>query len=170
MNTGMDALADLPGPEDFDALLAREELRRGRTGELLSIAMIDVDGLRRINRELGAGTGTDVLRMCAATLRSTLRAVDEIARVGPDEFAVLLHGTDSRNANIWADRFEDHLAALSFEHAFGPVTCSIGIADTQHAPSLMDAAAKAHRRMEVTQTMRKLRRAREGGAEPTGSA
>jgi diguanylate cyclase (GGDEF)-like protein len=166
MNTPMDPLADLPGPEDFDALLAREELRRGRTGELLSIAMIDVDGLRRINRELGAGTGTDALRMCAATLRSTLRAVDEIARVGPDEFAVLLHGTDSKNANIWADRFEDDLAAVSFEHPFGPVTCSIGIADTQHEASLMDAAAKAHRRMEVTQTMRKLRRARESGGDP----
>jgi diguanylate cyclase (GGDEF)-like protein len=166
MNTGMDPLADLPGPEDFDALLAREELRRGRTGELLSIAMIDVDGLRRINRELGAGTGTDVLRMCAATLRSTLRAVDEIARIGPDEFGVLLHGTDSRSTNIWADRFEDELAAISFEHAFGPVTCSIGIADTSNEPSLLDAAAKAHRRMEVTQTMRKLRRAREGGGEP----
>jgi diguanylate cyclase (GGDEF)-like protein len=165
MNREMDPLADLPGPEDFDALLAREELRRGRTAELLTIAMIDVDGLRRVNRELGAGTGTDVLRMCAATLRSTLRAVDEIARVGPDEFGVLLHGTDSRSANIWADRFEDELAAISFEHSFGPVTCSIGIADTANEPSLLDAAAKAHRRMEVTQTMRKLRRARESGGE-----
>jgi diguanylate cyclase (GGDEF)-like protein len=162
----MDALADLPGPEDFDALIAREELRRGRTGELLCVAMIDVDGLRRINRELGAGTGTDALRMCATTLRATLRAVDEIARVGPDEFAVLLHGTDSRSANIWADRFEDDLAALSFEHPFGPLTCSIGVADTANHASLMDAAAKAHRRMEVTQTMRKLRRARESGGEP----
>jgi diguanylate cyclase (GGDEF)-like protein len=166
MNTRMDPLADLPGPEDFEALLAREELRRGRTGELMSIAMIDVDGLRRINREHGAGTGTDALRMCVATLRSTLRAVDEIARVGPDEFGALLHGTESRSANIWADRFEDELAALSFEHAFGPLTCSIGISDTSNEVSLMDAASKAHRRMEVTQTMRKLRRARESGGEP----
>jgi diguanylate cyclase (GGDEF)-like protein len=166
MNRGMDPLADLPGPEDFAALLAREELRRGRTGELLSIAMIDVDGLRRVNREHGAGAGSDVLRMCVKTLRATLRAVDDIARVGPDEFAVLLHGTDSKSANIWADRFEDELAALSFEHAAGPVTCSIGIADTTNEPSLMDASAKAHRRMEVTQTMRKLRRSREGGGDP----
>ena len=64
-----------------------------------------------------------------------------------------------------AGTVEDDLAAVSFEHAFGPITCSIGIADTQHEASLMDAAAKAHRRMEVTQTMRKLRRAREGGGE-----
>jgi diguanylate cyclase (GGDEF)-like protein len=162
----VDPLADLPGTDDFDALLAREELRRGRTGETIALAMVDIDGLRRVNRHHGAGAGTEVLRMCAATLRSTLRAVDEIARTGPDEFAVMLHGTDARNANIWADRFEDELAAVSFEHVAGPVTCSIGIADTAGDLTLMQVAAKAHRRMEVTQTMRKLRRAREGGTGP----
>jgi hypothetical protein len=50
------------------------------------------------------------------------------------------------------------------------VTCSIGISDTSNGSNLMEAAAKAHRRMEVTRTMRKLRRARGGGAEPTGPA
>jgi diguanylate cyclase (GGDEF)-like protein len=166
----MDPLAELPGAEDFDALLAREELRRGRTGELLAVAMIDVDGLRRVNREHGAGAGTEVLRMTVTTLRSSLRAVDDIARVGPDEFAVLLHGTGARSAAVWADRFEDELAAVSFEHVAGPVTCSIGIADTAGDLTLMQATAKAHRRMEVIQTMRKLQRHREGGTEPPGPA
>jgi diguanylate cyclase (GGDEF)-like protein len=137
---------------------------------MLSVAMIDVDGVRRVNREHGAGAGSEMLRMCVTTMRQTLRAIDDVARVGPDEFAVLLHATDSRSANVWADRFEDELAAVSFEHVAGPVTCSIGIADISNHPTLMAAAAKAHRRMEVTQTMRKLRRAREGGTEPTGPA
>jgi diguanylate cyclase (GGDEF)-like protein len=167
MMEGMDPLADLPGADDFQALIAREELRRGRTGELLTVAMLDVDGLRRVNRDHGAAAGSELLRLCVATLRSTLRAVDEFARTGPDEFAVLLHATSSRQANIWADRFEDDLAAATFEHPAGLVTCSIGIADTSDE-SLLEAAAKAHRRMEVIQTMRKLRRTREGGAEPTG--
>jgi diguanylate cyclase (GGDEF)-like protein len=170
MNTRMDPLADLLSADSFDALIAREELRRGRTGEMLSVAMIDVDGVRRVNREHGAGAGSEMLRMCVTTMRQTLRAIDDVARVGPDEFAVLLHATDSRSANVWADRFEDELAAVSFEHVAGPVTCSIGIADISNHPTLMAAAAKAHRRMEVTQTMRKLRRAREGGTEPTGPA
>ena len=170
MSTGMDPLSELPSADDFDALLAREELRRGRTAETLSVAMVDVDGLRRVNREHGAGAGSEVLRLCAATLRSTLRAIDEIARAGPDEFAVLLHGTTSRNAAVWADRFEDELAAISFEHAAGPLTCSVGIADTSDDKTLMQAATKAHRRMEVIQTMRKLRRAREGGGLEPGPA
>src|SRR5688500_382034 len=110
MTIPMDPLAELPGAEDFDALLAREELRRGRTGEVLAVAMADIDGLRRVNREHGAAAGTEVLRMCVATLRSSLRAVDEIARTGPDEFAVLLHGTDARSAATW--RSEEHTSEL----------------------------------------------------------
>ena len=164
MSIQMDPLADLPGPDDFGALLAREELRRVRTGETLAVAMVDVDGLRAVNKHHGAGAGTDALRMCAATLRATLRAVDDVARTGPDEFAVLLHGTDARSAAIWADRFEDELAATSFEHVAGPLTCSVGIAGTSGGQGLIEAATKAHRRMEVIQTMRKLRRMREGGA------
>jgi diguanylate cyclase (GGDEF)-like protein len=166
----MDPLADLSGADDFEALLAREELRRARTGESLAVAMLDVDDIRRVNRQHGGGAGTEILRTCAATLRSTVRAIDEIARTGPDEFAVLLHAADSRSAAVWADRFQDELAAETFEHVAGPVTCSIGIAETSAELTLIQAAAKAHRRMEVVQTMRKLRRSRGSGADPTGPA
>jgi diguanylate cyclase (GGDEF)-like protein len=161
---GVDPLAELPSAEDFEALLVREELRRARTGESLTVAMLDVDGLRRVNARHGAAAGSEVLRLCVTTLRSTLRAVDELARTGPDEFSVLLHATDARNAAIWADRFEDELQAVSFELDAGPVTCSIGMADTSADVTLMEAAAKAHRRMEVVQTVRKLRRDRGGDA------
>ena len=161
---GVDPLAELPSAEDFEALLVREELRRARTGESLTVAMLDVDGLRRVNARHGAAAGSEVLRLCVTTLRSTLRAVDELARTGPDEFSVLLHATDARNAAIWADRFEDELQAVSFELDAGPVTCSIGIADTSADITLMEAATRAHRRMEVVQTVRKLRRDRGGDA------
>ncbi|HEY7455600.1 MAG TPA: GGDEF domain-containing protein [Thermoleophilaceae bacterium] len=154
----MDPLADLPNAEDFEALLAREEVRRGRTNEVMAVAKIDLDDLRAVNREHGAQAGTEVLRIAVSTLRSTLRSVDEIARTGGDEFSALLHGTDSRSAAIWADRFQDELAAESFQHVAGPVTCAVGIADTSGDLTLIQAAAKAHRRMEVIQTMRKLRR------------
>jgi diguanylate cyclase (GGDEF)-like protein len=164
MIMGMDPLAELPGAEDFQALLAREELRRARTREAMTVGMLDVDGLRWVNAHHGAGAGSEVLRLCVATLRSSLRAVDELARTGPDEFSVLLHATDSRSASIWADRFEDELQAVSFELDAGPVTCSIGLADTSADITLMEAAIRAHRRMEVVQTVRKLRRARGGDA------
>jgi diguanylate cyclase (GGDEF)-like protein len=165
---GMDPLAELPDADDFQALLAREELRRGRTGESLCVAVLDVDGLRSVNARHGAAAGSGVLRLCVSTLRSNLRAVDELARTGPDEFGVLLHATDARRASVWADRFEDELQAVSFELESGPVTCSIGLADTSAGATLMDAAALAHRRMEVVRTVRKLRRNR--GDDALGAA
>jgi diguanylate cyclase (GGDEF)-like protein len=159
----MDSLADLPRGEDFAALLVREELRRGRTDEVLSIAVLDVDGLRTVNALLGASAGTEVLRVCAGALRATARTVDVIARTGADEFSVLLHATDARSANAWADRFELAVDSAAAEHPAAPITCALGLADTTEEPSLMEVAARARRRMEVIQTVRKLRRAREGG-------
>jgi diguanylate cyclase (GGDEF)-like protein len=163
MDMGIDPLAELPGADHFDALLVREELRRARTNESLTVAILDVDGLRHVNARHGAAAGSEVLSLCLATLRSTVRAVDEIARTGADEFAVLLHATDARSAHVWADRFDDALEAASAEHPAAPVTCSIGVADTSEEPTLMQVAVKARGRMEIIQTVRKLRRAREGG-------
>jgi diguanylate cyclase (GGDEF)-like protein len=155
MNNGMDPLSDLAGVEQFELLLAREELRRARTGETLAVAVLDLDGLGAVNARHGAAAGTEMLRRCAEALRGSLRSVDELARTGADEFSVLLHATDARNAAIWAGRFED---------ALEPVTCAVGIADTAESPTLLDAAATARRRMEFVQTMRKLRRARPSSA------
>jgi diguanylate cyclase (GGDEF)-like protein len=159
----MDPLTDLPSAEEFTALLEREELRRGRTSESLAVAVLDLDGMGAVNKVHGAAVGTHLLRTCAEVLHQTLRGVDEVARTGPDEFSVLLHATDSERAAIWEERFEDMLDALGRNLPASPVTCSIGIADTAEAPTLMEVAIRARRRMEVIQTVRKLRRARESG-------
>jgi diguanylate cyclase (GGDEF)-like protein len=164
MNGRIDALADLPGTDQFEALLAREELRRGRTDETLAVAVLDLDGLREANSRHGAAAGTEMLRRCADALVQSLRSVDEVARTGPDEFSVLLHATDARSATTWARRFEDHLESSAALHPAAPLTCAIGMADTTESTSLMDTAARARRRMEVVQAMRKLRRRRETGA------
>jgi diguanylate cyclase (GGDEF)-like protein len=160
----MDPLADLPGADQFDELLTREELRRGRTDETLVVAVLDLDGLREANNRHGEVAGTQMLRQCATALLQSLRAVDDIARTGDDEFSVLLHATDARSATAWARRFEDVLESSTTLHPAAPLTCSIGIADTVETTSLMEAAARARRRMEVVQAVRKLRRARETDA------
>jgi diguanylate cyclase (GGDEF)-like protein len=159
----MDPLTDLPSAEEFTALLEREELRRGRTSESLAVAVLDLDGMGAVNKVHGAAVGTHLLRTCAEVLHQTLRGVDYVARTGPDEFSVLLHATDAERAANWEERFEDMLDACGRNLPASPVTCSIGIADTGEAPTLMDVAVRARRRMEVIQTVRKLRRARESG-------
>ena len=163
MNGVMDLLSDLPDRDTFAALLAREELRRSRTRESLAVAVLDLDGIRAINARHGAPAGTEVLRRCAEAVSSTIRAVDQLARTGPDDFSVLLHAADSRSAQVWADRFELALEIHSRDHPAAPVTCSVGFADSDEAPTLLDVAVRARKRMEVVQTVRKLRRARGGG-------
>jgi diguanylate cyclase (GGDEF)-like protein len=157
----MDPLADLPGTDHFQELLTREELRRGRTDETFVVAVLDLDGLCEANSRHGAVAGTQMLRQCAAALIGSVRAVDDVARTGADEFSVLLHATDARSATAWARRFEDALESSTTLHPAAPLTCSIGIADTVETASLMEAALRARRRMEVVQAVRKLRRNRE---------
>ena len=164
MNGGMDPLADLPGTDQFSVLLTREELRRARTDETLVVAVLDLDGLREANSRHGAAAGTEMLRQCADTLARSLRAVDDLARTGPDEFSVLLHATDARSATAWARRFEEALESSTTIHPAAPLTCAIGIADTTETPSLMVAALRARKRMEVVQAVRKQRRNRETGS------
>jgi diguanylate cyclase (GGDEF)-like protein len=164
MNRGMDPLADLPGADQFEALLTREELRRARTDETLVVAVLDLDGLREANSRHGAEAGTEMLRQCADALVRSLRSVDDLARTGPDEFSVLLHATNARSATAWARRFEDALESSTTVHPAAPLTCAIGIADTTETLTLMETALRARKRMEVVQAMRKLRRGRESGA------
>lgn len=162
MNYVMDPLFDLCDDDEFAELLAREEIRRSRTGESLAVAVLDIDGLKAINAAHGDTAGTDVLTLCAEALQRTLRSSDQSARTGPDSFAVLLHATDSRSASVWADRFEDELEQLARDHPAAPITCAVGMADTDEAESLPEALVSAKRRMEVVQMMRKLRRTRDG--------
>lgn len=163
MREAMALLEDMPDAEEFAALLAREEMRRARTGEHLAVAVLDIDGLQAINENHGESAATEVLDLCAIMLRETVRGVDEVARTGPDDFSVLLHGTDAKAVTAWSDRFEDALLETTSDHPAGPVTCAIGLADTADEPSLMGAASRARKRMEVVQTVRRLRRARETG-------
>src|SRR5918997_2555711 len=165
----MDPLTELPGADAFMALLEREELRRGRTNETMAVAVLDLDGLGSVNKIHGAAVGTHLLRTCAEVLHQTVRGVDEVARTGPDEFSVLLHATDAERAAAWEERFEDMLDACGRNLPASPVTCSIGIADSSEAPTLMEVAVRARRRMEVIQTVRKLRRARESGGSSGAS-
>jgi diguanylate cyclase len=164
MYDGMDPLTDLAGAEQFETLLTREELRRARTDETLVVAVLDLDGLREAGARHGAGAGAEMLRRCADALIRSLRAVDELARTGPNEFSVLLHATDARKAAAWARRFEDTLESSTTPDPAFPLTCAVGIADTAETPTLMEAASRARKRMEIVKAVRKLRRARESGA------
>jgi diguanylate cyclase (GGDEF)-like protein len=92
------------------------------------LLMIDLDGFKTINDTYGHEAGDKALLRVADFLRSSMRESDIIARVGGDEFMVLLAGCDEENAQKKAQKLEEGFAALTFEwHGYQiPVRASVG--------------------------------------------
>ena len=84
------------------------QLQGGRTTPV-SVIIVDVDGLKRINDKFGHVTGDDLLRQAASILRNTFRSEDVVARIGGDEFGVLIPGADEEAAQNGMERIEKAL-------------------------------------------------------------
>jgi diguanylate cyclase (GGDEF)-like protein len=138
-----DSLTHLANRRHFDTELGLELRRAARYGTPLSLLLVDVDHLKRINDESGHEAGDAALRAVASALLASLRATDLAARWGGDEFVVLAPGIDAAGARALADRIRGVLRGTA---RVSP-TVSIGIADTGGAPTVTagDLAAAADR-------------------------
>ena len=96
-------------------------------GTTYSILAIDIDKLKDMNDTFGHAAGDELLKMVADTLQRSIRRGDTAARVGGDEFTVVLPDSAGRRAEIAANRILADLASRTV-HGRGP-SISIGIAD-----------------------------------------
>jgi diguanylate cyclase (GGDEF)-like protein/PAS domain S-box-containing protein len=118
------------------------ELQRWRRAPRpLSLVLIDADHFKRINDSFGHATGDAVLRHLAAGLSATFRAMDVVARLGGEEFVVLLPGCDEQAATTVAQRLCDRIAghAVAVEGASVRYTVSVGVATMDAAVEGVDA-------------------------------
>ncbi len=90
----------------FQREMKRAIAHARRYGGGLALIMADVDGLKRINDHHGHAAGDDLIRSVAKALLSQVRASDTVARVGGDEFAVLLWNIDESQARLKASRLQ----------------------------------------------------------------
>jgi diguanylate cyclase (GGDEF)-like protein len=123
-----------------------QEVRRiQRYGGSLSVLLLDIDSFKAINDSYGHDVGDTVLRDFAGAVKSSLRDVDIIGRVGGEEFAVLMPNTSPEEARASAERIVDVVRKMSFSSpssGFG-ITVSIGFASCSEEMKTFDALLKA---------------------------
>lgn len=111
----------------------REISRCGRTKSPISVVMMDLDGLKLVNDSLGHGGGDTVLQAVAEVLRETIRDQDAVARIGGDEFCILLPDTGLVEAATVAERLrlQVDLMAVSYRGQAVRVFASLGVASSE---------------------------------------
>ena len=126
------------------------ELQRWRRAPRpLSLVLIDADHFKRINDTYGHAVGDAVLRHLAAGLSATFRAIDLVARLGGEEFVVMLPGCDEAAATMVARRLCDSIAAhaVAVEGVTVHYTVSVGVAtmdaDVESVEALIERADRA---------------------------
>lgn len=144
-----DELTGLLNRREFDRILAEEEERSIRFGNPLALVMIDLDRFKSINDTHGHAAGDQVLKEAALRIAGAIRTVDRAARVGGEEFALVLVQTDKVSALEVARRA---IAAVAQNPVLAgsvslSVTASAGVAelpsDARSGGELFAAADKA---------------------------
>ncbi|MDQ6751552.1 MAG: diguanylate cyclase [Actinomycetota bacterium] len=116
----------------FEEVIDEEVLRSKRLNQELGLLMLDIDDFKQVNDTFGHQQGDLVLREVGRVLRDSSREIDEPARYGGDELAVVLLGTDLDGSYRLAERVRKRIEALAIPRADGPgtlrVTASFGVA------------------------------------------
>lgn len=133
-----DAMTGALNRRAFDHALAVELDRAARSGEPVSLAYLDLDELKRVNDEHGHAAGDRHLRDFVAALQELMRPYDVVARIGGDEFAVILPRTGEHDARAVIARLTEDPAIPSA--SIGVVTDRPG---SRSEPSELVARADA---------------------------
>ena len=136
-----DYLTGLANARGFYDLVQKEIDRCKRTGRGFSLAYLDIDNFKSTNDTLGHNAGDSVLRLVGHTLRKSTRKTDSVARIGGDEFMILLCGAAQQSASAAMAKVEEALRT-ELSRAQWPVTLTIGVATFQHPPDTVEAAVQ----------------------------
>ena len=132
-----DSLTGLSNRRAFFEIAEWEMKRARRYGRPLTIAYMDLDRFKEVNDRMGHEEGDRLLQSVADSLRRCSRGSDAVARIGGDEFVVLLPETGEEAAFSAAQKFHQEILQVMRERQW-PVTLSVGVLTFQEPPRTVD--------------------------------
>jgi diguanylate cyclase (GGDEF)-like protein/PAS domain S-box-containing protein len=129
----------------FNRTYFEEELKRLEFSRLypITIFMADLEGLKAINFEHGTAEGDESLKQVASFLRLTFRSEDMVARIGGDEFIVMMPNTSARAAGKALQRVINLVETYNQETPARPLHLSLGVATAEQGQSLVETLKTA---------------------------
>ena len=127
----------------------QDELKRLDAGRLAAVAVVaaDLDGLKEVNDGLGHEAGDNLIRRAAEVLKAGFRAEDVIARIGGDEFVVLMPDVDAGAAHEAVERVESLIRINNKFYGEPLLRISFGVADRQAGAEMRELMRAADREM-----------------------
>lgn len=149
-----DELTGLPNRRAFDAHFIKQISMQARRDTPLSLGIVDIEHLSRINDEHGRAIGDRVLKSVALILNSGLRDADYLARFGDDEFAILLPETDAVAATAVFERLQQVLCKTPINADKGSILIgvTISLVDCQSNLNSLKLVVKADRALYAAKT------------------
>ncbi len=138
-----DALTELGNRRAFDEALEAEMARSERARSTVSVALVDIDGFKRINDEFGHLDGDRCLRQAAEAVRRSQRGGDRGFRWGGDEFALLLPDTHHEGAELAAARLASEILNTCSDAEGKPVSVSWGAAHATEGMTMEELLTQA---------------------------
>jgi diguanylate cyclase (GGDEF)-like protein len=164
MQAMTDSLTGLPNRRAFE-----QRFRNTRSGDGLVVAMCDLDHFKKLNDAYGHDAGDRALRVFGDVLRATVRPEDTPARLGGEEFGVLLPGCDLEGAEVVLARVRAELATRLTSGRVPSFTMSAGLARGADGAELSDLLAAADAALYAAKRAGRDRVVRAGGSDAVGT-
>lgn len=140
-----DGLTGLVNHRTFYEILEKELWRSRRYGGQISLIMIDIDNLKKINDAYGHRAGDKVIRDISRRVKQCIRQIDTAARYGGDEFAVVLPNTSLSDALVVAERMVEMVAhsPTTWQKEQIPISISVGLGEYDADTSPEDITSRS---------------------------